>query len=130
MPSYERSTPEALRLSPAYQAAHTQDGALTSVCRYRQRQLVYAASGYRGRAFSGSRGELSVEKRPSARRGSRNGPGGPYPASPRMSRMAAPDNAAFGMKAKAGLAETNSAKSSSAWVEIKIVRTAPSRPFP
>ena len=52
-----------------------------------------------------------------------------YPASPRTSRIAAPDSAALGMKAKAGLAATNSAKSSSAWVEIKIVGTAAPNPF-
>ena len=52
-----------------------------------------------------------------------------YPASPRASRIAAPDRAALGMKAKAGLAATSSAKSSSACVEIKIVGTAAPNPF-
>ena len=53
-----------------------------------------------------------------------------YPARPRASRIAAPDRAALGMKARAGLAATNSAKSSSAWVEIKIVGTVGARPVP
>ena len=52
-----------------------------------------------------------------------------YPASPRTSRMAAPDRAALGMKPKAGLAATSSAKSSSSCVEIKMVGTSAPNPF-
>ena len=52
-----------------------------------------------------------------------------YPTSPRTSRIAAPDRTALGMKAKAGLAATNSAKSSSACVEIKIVGTSAPNPL-
>lgn len=52
-----------------------------------------------------------------------------YPASPRASRIAAPDSAALGMKARAGLAATSSAKSSSACVEIKIVGTSAPNPL-
>jgi hypothetical protein len=52
-----------------------------------------------------------------------------YPASPRASRIASPDRAALGMKARAGLAATSSAKSSSACVEIKIVGTSAPKPF-
>jgi hypothetical protein len=52
-----------------------------------------------------------------------------YPASPRTSRIAAPDRSALGMKAKAGLAATSSAKSSSACVEIKIVGTSAPNPL-
>lgn len=52
-----------------------------------------------------------------------------YPASPRASRMAAADRASLGMKPKAGLAETSSAKSSSAWVEIKMVGMSAPNPF-
>jgi hypothetical protein len=52
-----------------------------------------------------------------------------YPASPRASRIAAPDREALGMKARAGLVATSSAKSSSACVEIKIVGTAAPDPF-
>jgi hypothetical protein len=52
-----------------------------------------------------------------------------YPASPRASRMAAPDSPALGMKPKAGLAATSSAKSSSSCVEIKMVGTPAPNPF-
>jgi hypothetical protein len=52
-----------------------------------------------------------------------------YPASPRASRIAAQDRAALGMKAKAGLAATSSAKSSSACVEIKIVGMSAPNPL-
>jgi hypothetical protein len=124
-----------------YQSAHTQDGALTSVCRYRQRQMVYAASGYRAQGFRGGGGNDLVWSQGVERRSKTSGHTRPrswnglaewcrYTASPRTSRMAAPDSAALGMKAKAALAATNSAKSSSAWVEIKIVGTAAPLAFP
>jgi hypothetical protein len=118
-----------LRASPI-----AQDGAFAHVCRYRQRQSTHRASGYRAVGVRRTTAALKAVSRAWRVCGRRDGAvlAGcvcRYPATPSASRIAAPDRAALGMKARAGLAATSSAKSSSACVEIKIVGASAPNPL-